>query len=256
MILKKEIKYLASLKQKKFRTLNQELIIEGSKLILDAIKYKQTIKKIIYCSKDDTFSEIREKAKNNNIELALCSNKDAERISDTQNSQKIFALISLPQPKKIQMNSMLTKNNFIILDGISDPGNMGTILRTCSWFGYYNIILTDECVELHNPKTIRSAMGAHFHIENIYKDTIKNIMRFLLKNNYEIIAASLNGEKLSSYKIKNKNWALVLGNESKGVSKEILESANMILTIEGNKKMESLNVAEASSIIMYQLFNK
>ena len=128
MILKKEIKYLASLKQKKFRTLNQELIIEGSKLILDAIKYKQTIKKIIYCSKDDTFSEIREKAKNNNIELALCSNKDAERISDTQNSQKIFALISLPQPKKIQMNSMLTKNNFIILDGISDPGNMGTIL--------------------------------------------------------------------------------------------------------------------------------
>ena len=256
MILKKEIKYLASLKQKKFRTLNQELIIEGSKLILDAIKYKQTIKKIIYCSKDDTFSEIREKAKNNNIELVLCSNKDAERISDTKNSQKIFALISLSQPKKIQMNSMITKNNFIILDGISDPGNMGTILRTCSWFGYYNIILTDECVELHNPKTIRSAMGAHFHIETIYKDNIKNIIKFLLQNNFEIIAASLNGEKLSSYKIKKKNWALVLGNESKGVSKEILESANMILTIEGNKKMESLNVAEASSIIMYQLFNK
>ena len=241
MILKKEIKYLVSLKQKKFRTLNQEAIIEGSKLILDAIKYKQTIKKIIYCSKDEIFSEIRSEAKKNNIELVLCSNKDADRISDTKNSQKIFALISFAQPKKIQMDGMAEKNNFIILDGISDPGNMGTILRTCSWFGYYNIILTDECVELHNPKTIRSAMGAHFHIENIYKDNIKNIIKFLLQNKYEITS---------------KNWALVLGNESQGISEEILKSATVTLTIEGDKKMESLNVAEAGSIIMYQLFNK
>jgi len=256
MILKKEIKYLVSLKQKKFRALNQEVIIEGSKLILDAIKYKQTIKKIIYCSKDEIFSEIRNKAKKNNIELALCSNKDAERISDTKNSQKIFAWISFAQPKKIQMDSMIKKNNFIILDGISDPGNMGTILRTCSWFGYYNIILTDECVELHNPKTIRSAMGAHFHIENIYKDNIQNIIKFLLRNNYEIIAASLNGRKLNKYELTSKNWALVLGNESQGVSEEILKKANVTLTIEGDKKMESLNVAEAGSIIMYQLFNK
>ena len=256
MILKKEIKYLASLKQKKFRTLNQEVIIEGSKLILDAIKYKQTIKKIIYCSKDDAFSEIRDQAKQNNIDLVLCSNKDAERISDTKNSQKIFALMPFQQPKKIQIERMIKNNSFIILDGISDPGNMGTILRTCSWFGYYHIILTNECVELHNPKTIRSAMGAHFHMENIYKDNIENIMKFLLQNNYEIIAASLNGEKLNKYKIKNENWALVLGNESKGIAKEILKSANVILTIEGGTKMESLNVAEASSIIMYQLFKK
>ena len=186
----------------------------------------------------------------------LCSNKDAERISDTKNSQKIFALISFAQPKKIQMDSMIKKNNFIILDGISDPGNMGTILRTCSWFGYYNIILTDECVELHNPKTIRSAMGAHFHIENFYKDNIKNIIKFLLQNNYEIIAASLKGEKLNKYERTSKNWGLVLGNESQGISEEILKSANVILSIEGVKKMESLNVAEAGSIIMYQLFKK
>ena len=81
--------------------------------MLDAIKYKQIIKKIIYCSKDEIFSEIRSKAKKNNIELVLCSNKDAERISDTKNSQKIFALISFAQPKKIQMDSMIKKNNFI-----------------------------------------------------------------------------------------------------------------------------------------------
>ena len=81
MIQKKEIKYLASLKQKKFRLINQEIIIEGSKLILDAIKNNQEIIKIIYCKKDETFSKIRSWAKEHNIPLNLCSHKDAEKIS-------------------------------------------------------------------------------------------------------------------------------------------------------------------------------
>ena len=88
MIQKKEIKYLASLKQKKFRLINKEIVIEGSKLILDAIKHKQNIKKIIYCAKDECFDKIRKQAKQNNIELKLCRSKDAERISDTKNSQQ------------------------------------------------------------------------------------------------------------------------------------------------------------------------
>jgi len=256
MIQKKEIKYLASLKQKKFRLINQEIVIEGSKLILDAIKYKQNIKKIIYCLKDESFSEIRDWAKKNNTKLELCIPKDAERISDTKNSQKIFALLAFNPPKKITLNKSMMTNNIIVLDGVSDPGNMGTILRTCSWFGYYNIILSNDCVEFYNPKTIRSGMGSHFHMNTIYKDKIENIIEFLSKNNYEIIAANLNGEKLNGYKTKNKKWALVLGNESKGLSDKTLKCANTILTINGCKTMESLNVAEAASIIMHYLYEE
>ena len=252
MISKKEIKYIASLKQKKFRLLNQELLIEGSKLILDALKHEQKIKKIIYSNKDKNFIKIRKYAKEKNIELKLCSQKDSERISNTKNSQQIFALLKYNIPTNINNNKI--NNNFIIIDGISDPGNLGTILRTCSWFGIYNIMLTNETVELFNPKTIRSGMGAHFHMKNIYKDNIENIIQSLKKHNYEIIATNLKGKNLKKYKLKNKNWALILGNETLGVSKKSIDSANTIINIDGKKTMESLNVAEAASIVMYHLY--
>jgi len=256
MIQKKEIKYLASLKQKKFRLINQEIIIEGSKLILDAIKNNQEIIKIIYCKKDEAFSKIRSWAKEHNIPLNLCSHKDAEKISDTKNSQQIFALLKFKLPKKIDEIDLTLNNNIIVMDGISDPGNLGTILRTCSWFGYNNIMLSNECVEFNSPKTIRAAMGAHFYMKNIYKDSIQNIIKFLKQKKYEIIVADLNGTNLNKFKLKTKKWALILGNESKGISNDSINGANQIITIEGANKIESLNVAEAGSIIMYYLFKK
>tara|TARA_B100001142_G_scaffold116297_1_gene118532 strand:- start:13871 stop:14647 length:777 start_codon:yes stop_codon:yes gene_type:complete len=253
MVTKKEIKYLSSLKQKKNRLLNNEFLIEGSKLILDAFKHKQNIKKIIYSNKDSDFTQIRNYAKKYNVDMELCNQKDSERISDTKNSQQIFALLNFKAPIKITDDTTID-DNIIIIDGVSDPGNLGTILRTCSWFGFYNIILTHNSVELFNPKTIRSAMGAHFHIKNTYKDNIDNIIHFLKKNNYEIIAADLNGKPLKKYSQKSKNWALILGNEAHGISKKSIDSANTIINIEGKKTMESLNVAEAASIIMYHLY--
>ena len=253
MITKKEIKYLSSLKQKKNRLLNHKILIEGSKLILDALKHKQNIKKIIYSNKDNDFSQIRKYAKNNNIIMELCSKKDSERMSDTKNSQEIFALLNFAPPIKIN-NDTIINDNIIIIDGISDPGNMGTILRTCSWFGFYNIMITHDSVELFNPKTIRSGMGAHFHIKNTYKDSIDNIIEFLKKHNYKIIVTDLNGTKLRKYTKKNKKWALILGNEAHGVSKKSIDSADTIINIDGEKTMESLNVAEAASIIMYHLY--
>ena len=232
MITKKEIKYLSSLKQKKNRLLNNEILIEGSKLILDALKYEQNIKKIIYSNKDNNFSRIRNYAKKYNITMELCSKKDSDRISDTKNSLQIFGLLNFKPPIKIN-NSTIINDNIIIMDEISDPGNMGTILRTCSWFGFYNIMLTNNSVELFNPKTMRSGMGAHFHIKNIYKDSIEHIIQFLKKYNYEIIATNLKGEKLKKYNIKNKKWALILGNEAHGVSKKSIDSADTIINIDG-----------------------
>ncbi len=253
MITKKEIKYLSSLKQKKNRYLNHEILIEGSKLILDAFKHKQKIKKIIYSNKNNKFNEIRKYAKKNNVIMELCSNKDAERISDTKNSQQMFGLLNFNSPLKINDNININ-DNIIIIDGISDPGNMGTILRTCSWFGIYNIMITHNSVELFNPKTIRSAMGAHFHMKNIYKDSIDNIINYLQNSNHQIIVADLKGESLKKYSLQNKNWALILGNEAHGISKKSIDSANTIINIDGEKTMESLNVAEAASIIMYHLY--
>ena len=179
MISKKEIKYLASLKQKKYRFLNQEILIEGEKLILDAFKHNQNIKKIIYSNKVNNFNKIRNFAKHNNVDMELCTEKDSQRISDTKNSQQIFALLKFLNPKSINEETII--NNIVVIDGISDPGNLGTILRTASWFGFYNIMLTNDSVEFLNPKTIRSGMGSHFHMQTIYKDSIENIINYLKK---------------------------------------------------------------------------
>ena len=254
MIQKKDIKYLISLKNKKFRILNKEFVIEGSKLILDALQNNQPIKKIIYSNKVNHFDEIRKYAKKNDIDLNICSKKDAERISDTKNSQQIFALLKYSPFSKI--NSQIKLDGpIIVIEDISDPGNMGTILRTCSWFGCNNIMITDNSVEVYNPKTVRAAMGAHFHIKNICRDTIENFITYLDDNNYKMLAADMEGTNITKYKKVHENWALFLGNEARGLSKICKEKAQSI-HIPGNGKMESLNVAEAASIVIHYLYKK
>ncbi len=255
MISKKEIKYLVSLKQKKFRYINNEYLIEGEKLILDALKHQQTIEKIIYSKKGQNFDAIREKSKILNIELCLTTEKDAEKISDTKNSQQIFALLKCMQLKPLNLVKKDNIKPVIIIDGISDPGNMGTILRTCSWFGYYHIILTNNSVELYNPKTVRAAMGAHFHLENICKDSVENIISYLEYHKYEILTADLKGKNIKNFIPNKKYWALILGNESNGISNKF-QNISQAIHIPGKGKMESLNVAEAASIVIHYLSKK
>ena len=129
---------------------------------------------------------------------------------------------------------------------------MGTILRTCSWFGCYNIIINKECVEIYNPKTVRSGMGAHFHITSFFNHDNEKIIKFFKDNQYKIYSASLSGEPIENLKIKDKKWALILGNESRGISK-YFEKNSQKIHIKGKGKMESLNVAEAASIVIHYL---
>ena len=119
MITKKEIKYLSSLKQNKNRILNNEFLIEGSKLILDAFNHKQNIKKIIYSNKDSNFTQIRNYAKKDNVEMELCNQKDSERISDTKNSQQIFALLNFKAPIKITNDTTIDDNIIFLCNGIT-----------------------------------------------------------------------------------------------------------------------------------------
>ena len=151
-------------------------------------------------------------------------------------------------------NTKKLANKVIIIDGISDPGNMGTILRTCSWFGFYDVIISHNSVDIYNPKTVRSAMGAHFHMTSIYKDSIQNIITFFKENKYQIIAAQLEGTELSKLKNVREKWGLILGNEAHGLSEFSTKNADTLVKIKGEKTMESLNVAEAASIIINHLY--
>ena len=252
---KKEVKFLSSLKQKKFRKQYNEFVIEGEKLIFESLNNNQFIKKIVYSKKIKNFDKLRKLSSEKNIPLHLCTEKDSQRISDTKNSQQIFALIKCNDIKELSDIKKHNNEPFIILDGISDPGNMGTILRTCSWFGCYNIIITKECVEIYNPKTVRSGMGAHFHITNLYQLSVEQILSILKNESINVIAATLNGTSYKNFNPSD-NWALILGNEAHGVTESMLDISSEQVSIPRLGNMESLNVGVAGSVLIDRFSTK
>ena len=143
--------------------------------------------------------------------------------------------------------------NIIILDGIQDPGNLGTIFRTCIWYGIKSIILTTNTIDPFNLKCIRSGMGAHFYLNNIIQDNHINVLKYL-KNHYKTIyVADMKGNNLEKIKSSN-NWALILGSEAHGINSDFKQFDQ--ITISKIGKLESLNVSVAAGIIINKfIFN-
>ena len=141
--------------------------------------------------------------------------------------------------------------NWIYLDNVSDPGNIGTLLRTAAWFGINNIALSAKCVDPFNPKVVRSAMGAHFLL-NIFGDV--DLVEF--KNNkYCIIGADQNGSPVYGFNFDNEKWVLVIGNEGHGISENSKEYIQHFISIPSKGSGNSLNAAVAGSILIHHLVN-
>nr|WP_317047849.1 RNA methyltransferase [Pedobacter chinensis] len=170
-----------------------------------------------------------------------------EKISTLQTPQGFLALIYLPKNKKI--NHKALKNQFtLVLDGVQDPGNMGTIIRTADWFGFNKIICSEDTVEAFNPKTVQATMGSLARIDVYYE----NLNSFLAQSNLPVFGALLDGESI--YKTNWGNEGLViLGNEGKGISEEIIKKINKPITIPRVGEAESLNVAVSAAIFCSEL---
>ena len=244
------IKFINSLKIKKNRELNQKAILEGYRLIYESINAGI---KLDYLVVNENFQEnLLNKNQFKNLTIKYCSKNNFNKISDTKNSQGIIAIVDI----KKYLNQSLEKldnNNLVVLDGIQDPGNLGTIIRTCAWFGINSIVLTSGTVDPFNLKCIRSAMGAHFNLDNIIQDSRLNIINYL-KNNYKnIYAADMEGENLNKIKLVG-NWALILGSEAHGISSEFKQFKK--ITIKKIGQIESLNVSVANGILINHLTSK
>ena len=222
------IKNLIRLYQnKKERDASNLFIVEGYNLVEEA--FKAGVIERIYSIKD---TEIYENYTQISIDLL-------KRITDTVTPEGIIAVC--------KKKTNYTKGNKILyLDRLQDPGNIGTLLRSALSFNFDTIIL-DECVDLYNPKVLRSSQGSIFNLNfiNIKLDELK-------KDGYYIIGTSMFGTILNDYKNTNEKIVLILGNEGNGVRKEYLDYSDINLTIPMNK-MESLNVSIAGSILMYEL---
>ena len=228
------IKEISKLKQKKYRNLNNQYLVEGPHLVKEALA-KGVLLKVFFVS-NMTFDF------DNAYQV---SDKVMKKLSNVDAPQGIVAVCEKRAKQELS-------NNILLLDNVQDPGNIGTLMRSAVAFGFETII-ADNSVDFYNDKVIRSSQGAIFKINLINT----NIMDFINNNlDYEYYATDLKSDKYLSDQIFTKRKiGIILGNEGQGVSEDILNNIDNRLKIQ-IKDMESLNVGVAGSIIMYDVFKR
>ncbi|MBI1937618.1 MAG: RNA methyltransferase [Ignavibacteriales bacterium] len=250
MLTRNELKYYSSLLQKKHRAEEKKFLVEGDKLIQEAVgsglKCESIISSHLFYEKSkhevDQFEKRAER-------VEIVKQIDFEKLCDTKTPQGIVGVFAFPgQSKQINRNEKV----ITALENVSDPGNMGTILRNCDWFGIADVLISEDCAEIFNPKVIRSSAGSVFHLNIIEPENFYAALQNLKRDGYKILCADLNGEDIYELK-KNSKTILVLANEANGPSPKILELSDKIVTIPRKGKAESLNVASASAVLFSEL---
>ena len=244
------IKHIKKLKDKKYRDINNEYLIEGIKLIKEAIQEKAKIKQIVICDECEKTEAIPkdlmyEIAKH---ECIYVTKKLFETLTNVVEPQGILAIIGKSDPKQ-EIN--YNEDIIVALDDIQDPGNLGTILRTVDSIGLTQIIISKGTADVFNPKVIRSSMGAIFRVKVIESEDLKQTLLEIKKHKFELLVTSLQTKK-SVYDIKYKKKIIVIGNEANGVSREIQELSDYKIKIPMLGKTESLNASVATGIILYE----
>ncbi len=248
MISKNNLKYYSSLLNKKFRQSENKFIVEGEKIVNEGLQSNFACEVIFlsenFAESNPGFVTLLKKKKQL---FNIIKEKEFEKLSDTVNPQGVAAVFH--KPKK----QIATDNDFMVaLENISDPGNVGTILRNCDWFGVKEIIMGENCAELYNPKTIRASMGSIFHLHINENEKLIDSLNLLKSRGYRIICADLNGTNLFESKLDSKS-VIVFSNEANGPSAELLNLSDEIITIPKYGNAESLNVASASAVILSHL---
>lgn len=247
------IKHIKKLKEKKFREEYNEFIIEGIKMIEEAIQENAKIKSIIICDDCKTAGNIPnelmyEIAK---LECIYVAEKIFSSITEVINPQGIMAIIEKPNNNENEID--YKEDNFLILDNIQDPGNIGTILRTADSLDIKQIVVSKGTADIYNPKVVRSTMGAIFRIRVIEVEDLPKEIRKMKKHKINVYATDLKTDK-SIYDVDYTKSAIVIGNEANGVSEEVLKEASKRIKIPMLGKTESLNAAVATSVILYEVF--
>lgn len=251
MISKNKLKELSKYKTAKFCDEDNVFVVEGSKMCMEALKSDFEITTI--CATEDWYIEnrtlIRKKVSPENIYEV--NDNDLERITTLKTPNKVWVLLNRPTTSPIaNVQSKLT----LVLDKIQDPGNMGTIIRICDWYGIRNIVCTPDTASCYNPKVVQASMGGIFRTNITYTDIETFIDQ---NNNMPIYGAVLDGENICTMPLDDKEAILIIGNESKGISQIIQQKIThkiMIPNIGGT--CESLNASVATGIICHEFMKR
>ena len=244
------VKHVKKLKEKKYRDQSQEFIIEGIKLVKEAIEGKANIKQIIICDNCEDTGIIPkdlmyEIAKYNCIYV---TENILKTMSDVNAPQGIMAIIGRNNKEK---DIDYSQDIIVALDDIQDPGNLGTILRTVDSIGLNQILVSKGTADCYNPKVVRSTMGAIFRIKIIECEDLEQTLKETQKNNFKLIVSSLQTNN-SLYDINFDKKVIIIGNEANGVEPQIQKMADEKIKIPMLGKTESLNASVATGIILYE----
>lgn len=240
MLVKSKVKYIQSLGQKKFRQEQGVFIAEGPKLVKELLTEHSDLVLEVFALKDwiDEHKELAEKTGIHEI-----SEADLSKISQLTTPNQVLAVIK----QFTEIKPVAEKDQFIlVLDGIQDPGNLGTIIRMADWFGVQHIVCSRDTADRYNPKVVQSTMGSIGRV-NVYYTLLSEWL--VDQRDARIFAAVLEGQDITKMQ-PPAGGVIVIGNESKGISKEVLPFCNTRITIPRKGKAESLNAAVATGIIL------
>lgn len=230
----KKIKEIKKLNNKKYRDKGSKFLVEGEHLVLEA--YKTGYLEELILEKDVLFPL--------DVETSYVTDNIIKYISELDTPQKIIGIC-----KKIQKEEY--GDRILVLDDIQDPGNLGTIIRSCVAFNIDTIILSENCVDLYNSKVIRASQGLLFHINIVRKDLLLELPK-LKDEGYLIYGTRVTHGKDLKLLEKKSKFVIIMGNEGNGVCDEVCELCDEFIYIGMNEKCESLNVGVATSVILYE----
>ena len=235
MISKNQIKLIKQLEQKKFRRREGLFVAEGPKVVGDLLKYTQPI--TVYATED--YAPLKS-------DIQRITEDELHRISFLQHPQQVLALFPLPESRR---TSLSEDHITLALDGIQDPGNLGTIIRLADWFGITDIICNEETADAWNPKVVQASMGSIARVRITYTDL--PTLLDTLPATFPVYGTLLDGENLYSQKLTS-GGIIIMGNEGNGLSEKVRRRVNRRLLIPSYRKddkAESLNVAIAAAIV-------
>jgi len=244
------VKNIKRLKDKKYRDQEGKFLVEGIKMVEEAITENVTIDKIVVC--EDC---VNDKSINQNLMYEIAkydciyvSEKVFLTLTDVSNPQGILAVINKKESEK---DISYEEDIIVLLDGIQDPGNLGTILRTVDSIGLKQIVISQETADPFNPKVVRSTMGAIYRVNIIKSEDVLETLKDIKKHKFEVVATSPWADK-TIYDVDYTKKVIAIGNEANGISEEVLKQSNIKVKIPMLGNTESLNASVAAGIVLYE----
>lgn len=234
------------LTHKKYRDKLGMYLIEGENLLEEAVKNHAEIKTVLvrqdyggnfYGSEDKVF---------------YLDDRLFDRLSQTETSQGIMAIVKKPEFSRAEFTDKNDGSNYVVLDRLQDPGNIGTIIRTADAAGYGLIIAMKGTADVFSPKAVRAATGSLFRMPVVFMDSVDELMEFTRAAGKKLAATCFDTDRYYYDEDLRENIALIIGNEGGGICRELIESSDLKIKIPMHGNIESLNASVAAGILMYE----